>query len=76
MGQAKNGSLHCLYRGDNTRDFDLKLQIRSKSRVAGVIQYRSVTGRTHGTRPQSNGQAPYNLAFHDDRPQVGLLVPG
>ena len=45
------GNNYIVYRGDKTRDFDLKLQMKIEKGGGGGIQYRSVTGcRGHGHR--------------------------
>jgi len=38
------GNNYIVYRGDKTRDFDLKLQMNIEKGGGGGIQYRSVTG--------------------------------
>ena len=56
------GNNYIVYRGDKTRDFDLKLQMKIEKGGGGGIQYRSVTG-VPWTRPQPKGQPPYDLRF-------------
>jgi hypothetical protein len=51
------GNNYIVYRGDETRDFDLKLQMKIEKGGGGGIQYRSVTG-VPWTRPQPEGQPP------------------
>jgi Domain of Unknown Function (DUF1080) len=48
------GNNYIVYRGDKTRDFDLKLQMKIEKGGGGGIQYRSVTG-IPWTRPQPAG---------------------
>jgi Domain of Unknown Function (DUF1080) len=54
------GNNYIVYRGDKTRDFDLKLQMKIEKGGGGGIQYRSVTG-VPWTRPQPAGQPPMTL---------------
>ena len=49
------GNNYIVYRGDKTRDFDLKLQMKIEKGGGGGIQYRSVTG-VPWTRPPPAGQ--------------------
>ena len=63
------GNNYIVYRGDKTRDFDLKLQMKIEKGGGGGIQYRSVTG-VPWTRPQPDGQPPYDLKFMMTGPQA------
>jgi Domain of Unknown Function (DUF1080) len=45
------GNNYIVYRGDKTRDFDLKLEMKIEKGGGGGIQYRSATGLPW-TRPQ------------------------
>ena len=69
------GNNYIVYRGDKTRDFDLKLQMKIEKGGGGGIQYRSVTG-VPWTRPQPDRPAALRPQVHDDRPAGRLLVPG
>ena len=69
------GNNYIVYRGDKTRDFDLKLQMKIEKGGGGGIQYRSVTG-VPWTRAQPARPAAVRSEVHDDRPAGGLLVPG
>ena len=51
------GNNYIVYRGDKTRDFDLKLQMKIEKGGGGGIQYRSVTG-VPWTRPQPAASRP------------------
>jgi len=68
------GNNYIVYRGDKTRDFDLKLQMKIEKGGGGGIQYRSVTG-VPWTRPQPKGQAPYDLRFMMTGPQADFWFP-
>jgi hypothetical protein len=68
------GNNYIVYRGDKTRDFDLKLQMKIEKGGGGGIQYRSVTG-TPWTRPQPAGQPPYDLKFMMTGPQADFWFP-
>ncbi|MCU1320489.1 MAG: hypothetical protein JWM43_138 [Acidobacteriaceae bacterium] len=68
------GNNYIVYRGDKTRDFDLKLRMKIEKGGGGGIQYRSVTG-TPWTRPQPEGQAPYDLKFMMTGPQADFWFP-
>jgi hypothetical protein len=72
-GKAK-GNNYIVYRGDKTRDFDLKLQMKIEKGGGGGIQYRSVTG-TPWTRPQPKGEPPYDLKFMMTGPQADFWFP-
>lgn len=72
-GKAK-GNNYIVYRGDKTRDFDLKLQMKIEKGGGGGIQYRSVTGKPW-TRPQPAGQPPYDLKFMMTGPQADFWFP-
>jgi hypothetical protein len=56
------GNNYIVYRGEKTRNFDLKLQMQIEKGGGGGIQYRSLTG-VPWTRPQPAGQPPYDLKF-------------
>ena len=68
------GNNYIVYRGDKTRDFDLKLQMKIEKGGGGGIQYRSVTG-VPWTRPQPDGQPPYDLKFMMTGPQADFWFP-
>ena len=68
------GNNYIVYRGDKTRDFDLKLQMKIEKGGGGGIQYRSVTG-VPWTRPQPAGQPPYDLKFMMTGPQADFWFP-
>ena len=68
------GNNYIVYRGDKTRDFDLKLQMKIEKGGGGGIQYRSVTG-VPWTRPQPEGQPPYDLKFMMTGPQADFWFP-
>jgi hypothetical protein len=68
------GNNYIVYRGDRTRDFDLKLQMKIEKGGGGGIQYRSVTG-IPWTRPQPAGQPPYDLKFMMTGPQADFWFP-
>jgi hypothetical protein len=68
------GNNYIVYRGDKTRDFDLKLQMKIEKGGGGGIQYRSVTG-IPWTRPQPAGQPPYDLKFMMTGPQADFWFP-
>jgi hypothetical protein len=72
-GKAK-GNNYIVYRGDKTRDFDLKLQMKIEKGGGGGIQYRSVTG-VPWTRPQPKGEPPYDLKFMMTGPQADFWFP-
>src|SRR5450755_4185763 len=72
-GKAK-GNNYIVYRGDETRDFDLKLQMKIEKGGGGGIQYRSVTG-VPWTRPPAAGQPPYDLKFMMTGPQADFWFP-
>ena len=72
-GKTK-GNNYIVYRGEKTRDFDLKLQMKIEKGGGGGIQYRSVTGLPW-TRPQPNGQPPYDLKFMMTGPQADFWFP-
>jgi hypothetical protein len=49
------GNNYIVYRGDQARDFDLKLQMKIEKGGGGGIQYRSVTGVPgHGLNPPAS----------------------
>jgi len=68
------GNNYIVYRGDRTRDFDLKLQMKIEKGGGGGIQYRSTTGAPW-TRPQPAGQPPYDLKFMMTGPQADFWFP-
>jgi hypothetical protein len=68
------GNNYIVYRGDKTRDFDLKLQMKIEKGGGGGIQYRSVTG-IPWTRAQPRGQPPYDLKFMMTGPQADFWFP-
>jgi len=68
------GNNYIVYRGDKTRDFDLKLQMKIEKGGGGGIQYRSVTG-IPWSRPQPEGQPPYDLKFMMTGPQADFWFP-
>jgi hypothetical protein len=68
------GNSYIVYRGDRTRDFNLKLQMKIEKGGGGGIQYRSVTG-IPWTRTQPAGQPPYDLRFMMTGPQADFWFP-
>jgi len=68
------GNNYIVYRGDKTRDFDLKLQMKIEKGGGGGIQYRSVTGVPWSRLPPA-GQPPYNLKFMLTGPQADFWFP-
>jgi hypothetical protein len=68
------GNNYIVYRGDKTRDFDLKLQMKIEKGGGGGIQYRSVTG-VPWTRIPPAGQPPYDLKFMMTGPQADFWFP-
>jgi hypothetical protein len=68
------GNNYIVYRGDKTRDFDLKLQMKIEKGGGGGIQYRSVTG-VPWTRAQPAGLPPYDLKFMMTGPQADFWFP-
>jgi len=68
------GNNYIVYRGDKTRDFDLKLRMKIEKGGGGGIQYRSVTG-VPWTRPQPAGLPPYDLKFMMTGPQADFWFP-
>lgn len=72
-GNAK-GNNYIVYRGDKTRDFDLKLQMKIEKGGGGGIQYRSVTGLPW-TRLQPAGEPPYDLKYMMTGPQADFWFP-
>ena len=67
------GNNYIVYRGDNPRNFDLKLQMKIEKGGGGGIQYRSVTG-VPWTRPAPAGQS-YDLKFMMTGPQADFWFP-
>jgi hypothetical protein len=68
------GNNYIVYRGDQARDFDLKLEMKIEKGGGGGIQYRSATGLPW-TRPQPTGQPPYDLRFMMTGPQADFWFP-
>jgi hypothetical protein len=68
------GNNYIVYRGDRTRDFDLKLRMKIEKGGGGGIQYRSLTGLPW-TRPQPKGLPPYDLRFMMTGPQADFWFP-
>jgi hypothetical protein len=68
------GNNYIVYRGDKTRDFDLKLQMKIEKGGGGGIQYRSATGLPW-TRSQPKGVPPYDLKFMMTGPQADFWFP-
>ena len=68
------GNNYIVYRGDKTRDFDLKLQMKIEKGGGGGIQYRSATG-VPWTRSQPTGVPPYDLKFMMTGPQADFWFP-
>ena len=68
------GNNYIVYRGEKTRDFDLKLQMKIEKGGGGGIQYRSVTGMPW-TRLQPVGVPLYDLKFMMTGPQADFWFP-
>ena len=68
------GNNYIVYKGDKTRDFDLKLKMKIEKGGGGGIQYRSVTG-VPWTRAQPKGVPPYDLKFMMTGPQADFWFP-
>lgn len=68
------GNNYIVYRGEKTRDFDLKLQMKIEKGGGGGIQYRSLTGKPW-TRPAPTGQPDYDLRFMMTGPQADFWFP-
>jgi hypothetical protein len=68
------GNNYIVYKGDKTRDFDLKLRMKIEKGGGGGIQYRSVTG-IPWTRPQPKGLPAYDLKFMMTGPQADFWFP-
>jgi hypothetical protein len=68
------GNNYIVYRGERTRDFDLKLQMKIEKGGGGGIQYRSATGVPWG-RLQPEGLPPYDLKFMMTGPQADFWFP-
>ena len=68
------GNNYIVYRGEKTRDFDLKLRMKIEKGGGGGIQYRSATG-VPWTRPQPEGLPPYDLKFMMTGPQADFWFP-
>jgi len=68
------GNNYIVYRGETTRDFDLKLQMKIEKGGGGGIQYRSVTGAPW-TRPKPQGLPPYDLKYMMTGPQADFWFP-
>jgi hypothetical protein len=74
LADHPKGNNYIVYRGQKTRDFDLKLQMKIEKGGGGGIQYRSQTG-IPWTRPQSKGLPPYDLKFMMTGPQADFWFP-
>jgi hypothetical protein len=74
LESERKGNNYIVYRGDKTRDFDLKLQMKIEKGGGGGIQYRSVSG-VPWTRPQPKGLPPYDLKFMMTGPQADFWFP-
>lgn len=68
------GNNYIVYRGETARDFDLKLRMKIEKGGGGGIQYRSATN-VPWTRPQPQGQPPYDLRFMMTGPQADFWFP-
>jgi len=68
------GNNYIVYRGEKTRDFDLKLRMKIEKGGGGGIQYRSATG-VPWSRPQPDGVPPYDLKFMMTGPQADFWFP-
>jgi hypothetical protein len=68
------GNNYIVYRGDKTRDFDLKLKMKIEQGGGGGIQYRSLTG-IPWSRPQPEGLPPYDLRYMMTGPQADFWFP-
>src|SRR5580658_10987720 len=68
------GNNYIVYRGDTTRDFDLKLQMKIEKGGGGGIQYRSLTG-VPWTRAQPAGLPAYDLKYMMTGPQADFWFP-
>jgi len=68
------GNNYIVYRGDKSRDFDLKLQMKIEKGGGGGIQYRSASGLPW-TRSQPEGVPPYDLKFMMTGPQADFWFP-
>lgn len=68
------GNNYIVYRGEQARDFDLKLEMKIEKGGGGGIQYRSQTG-VPWSRPQPAGQPPYDLRFMMTGPQADFWFP-
>ena len=68
------GNNYVVYKGQKTRDFDLKLQMKIEKGGGGGIQYRSQTGQPW-TREQPKNQPPYDLKFMMTGPQADFWFP-
>jgi 3-keto-disaccharide hydrolase len=74
LADKPKGNNYIVYRGDRTRDFDLKLQMKIEKGGGGGIQYRSVTGVPWGRLPPE-GVPPYDLKFMLTGPQADFWFP-
>ena len=74
LADKPKGNNYIVYRGARTRDFDLKLRMKIEKGGGGGIQYRSLTGMPW-TRPQPQGQPPYDLRFMMTGPQADFWFP-
>jgi hypothetical protein len=68
------GNNYIVYRGEKTRDFDLKLQMKIEKGGGGGIQYRSLSGQPW-TREQPKGLPAYDLKFMMTGPQADFWFP-
>jgi len=74
LADRPRGNNYIVYRGSETRDFDLKLQMKIEKGGGGGIQYRSITG-VPWTRLQPAGVPPYDLKFMMTGPQADFWFP-
>jgi hypothetical protein len=74
LADKPKGNNYIVYRGDRTRDFDLKLQMKIEKGGGGGIQYRSVTGVPWGRLPPE-GLPAYDLKFMLTGPQADFWFP-
>lgn len=74
MADNPRGNSYIVYRGEKTKDFDLKLQIKIENGGGGGIQYRSQTG-IPWTRKVPAGLPAYNIAWLMTGPQADFWFP-
>ncbi len=74
MAEKPRGNSYIVYRGDKTKDFDLKLQMKIEKGGGGGIQYRSQTGIAW-TRKPPTGTSEYNTAWLMTGPQADFWFP-